>query len=78
MISLDLPKRTHELLRELAQETGVSEEEVVLDALLDRLEDWYDSKIIAERGSESAPTIPLKQVIRKYGLDLGGSRDAAE
>jgi hypothetical protein len=78
MVTLNLPKKTQALLRELAQETGSSEEQIVLDALLDRLEDWYDCKLIAERGRDDQPTIPFEQVIRELGLDLDGSRDAAE
>jgi hypothetical protein len=78
MVTLNLPKKTQALLHELAQELGVSEEQIVLDALLDRLEDWYDCKVIAERGQDDEPNIPLVEVVRELGLDLDGSRDAAE
>lgn len=78
MVTLKLPKKTQALLRELAQESGVSEEQIVLDALLEKLEDWYDCKLIGERAQDGEPTIPFDKVVLELGIDLDGSRDAAE
>ena len=78
MVTIKLPKKTQALLSELAQESGVSEEQIVLDALLERLEDWYDYKMIKERGPDDGPTVPLEQVMRELGFGGDGSRDAAE
>ena len=73
MVSIDLPPEIDRLLADMARATGRSQDQIVIEAILEALEDWEDSQIAAERFEDKGPYIPLEEVIRKFEL-----RDAEE
>ena len=63
MISIKLPKKAQAILQKMAQESGHTENEIAFEALMERIEDWYDAQIIAERmKDDDGVTIPLEDL----------------
>jgi predicted DNA-binding protein len=79
MISFELPKKAQVLLKQIAEHEGKSENDVAFDALMERIEDWYDAQIIAERMSDGpAECVSLDDVKRDLELTERLERPAAE
>ena len=72
-VSLRLPDEVSQRLQRLADLTGRSKTFYMIEAIrehLDDLEDLYlaEQRLIALRSGQSR-TVPLEEVIQRYGLD---------
>lgn len=65
MISVELPPEAERLLAEMARASGRTIDQIAVDAILERIEDWEDA-IAAERRlkEDDGVRIPLSEVIR--------------
>jgi predicted DNA-binding protein len=68
MITLHLDPETEALLREMAQDAGQTQEEVLRDVLRRYLEDQEDIRLVRERLASPGPTSSLEEVKRELGL----------
>jgi RNase adaptor protein for sRNA GlmZ degradation len=69
MITINLPPELNTVLADMMRETGKSAEQIALEALLERLEDFEDVRVAEERlRNPSGPNIPLEKLMQKYGL----------
>lgn len=79
MISFELPKKARALLTQLAESEGKSENEVALEALMERIEDFHDAQLLAApAGEDEAENIPLEQIERELAELERAGRHAAE
>lgn len=82
MVTFTLPPGLESIMSEMVRETGQTAEQIILDAVEERLADFHDLRIAEERmRNPESPAIPLDDVLRKYGLaDAGkpGGKPAAE
>ena len=79
MISIKLPKKAQAILQKMAQESGHTENEIAFEALMERIEDWYDAQIIAERmKDDDGVTIPLEDLLRELDAADVSKNHAAE
>lgn len=65
MITVELPPEAERLLAEMARANGRTIEQIAVDAILERIEDWEDA-IVAERclREDDGVRVPLSEVIR--------------
>jgi predicted DNA-binding protein len=79
MISIKLPKKAQAILQKMAQESGQTENEIAFEALMERIEDWHDAQIIAERmKDDDGVTIPLEDLLRELDAADVSKNHAAE
>ena len=82
MITIDLPPEVDKLLAAMARATGRSVDQIAIEAILERLEDWEDSAIAEERLKDDDGTrIPLEDIVRKLerrGAEAQRKKPAAE
>jgi hypothetical protein len=64
MISIKLPPKAYALFQKMAKESGTSEADLALELIMDRIEDYHDAEIIADRAKEPGEHIPLADVVR--------------
>lgn len=76
MLSINLPAEAAEVLTRMARETGRSEEQIALEAILEVLEDWEDLLIAEERIKDPGPFVSLDEVMRKLELREAEARRA--
>jgi RHH-type rel operon transcriptional repressor/antitoxin RelB len=73
MIALQLPLEVESRLEELSQKTGRTASELAVEAILEHLDDIEDGYIALERLKDldegRSHTIPLKDVMKRYGMD---------
>ena len=72
-LSLQLPNDLSRRLHDLAQRTGRSETDCVIDAIREQIGDMEDlhlaeQRLLANRAGESQ-SIPLGEMMKRYGLD---------
>ena len=69
MVTFILPPGLESIMSEMARETGLTAEQIILDAVEERLADFHDLRIAEERMRDpEGRAIPLDDVLRKYGL----------
>ena len=69
MVSFTLPPGLESIMSEMASETGQTAEQIILDAVEERLADFRDLRVAEERlRNPGGPAIPLDDILRKYGL----------
>lgn len=79
MIQFDIPPKARALLKDLAAYEGKSESEIAFEALMERIEDWHDAQIIAERMKDDQQEyISLDEVERNLASLEHSKRPAAE
>ena len=72
MLAIELPEDVELKLDQLAQETGRTKKDHVLDAILEHLDELEDLRISEARledvRSGRSKTIPLDEVMKQYGM----------
>lgn len=73
MVTFTLPPGLESIMSEMVRETGQTAEQIILDAVEERLADFHDLRIAEERlRTPEGPTIPLDDILRRCGLiDIG-------
>ena len=82
MITVKLPQKTEKLLADMAKASGRTTDQVAVDAILEAIEDWQDSRIAEERvRNDDGIRISLEEMIRQLELrerDERSKKPAAE
>jgi hypothetical protein len=69
MVTFTLPPGLESIMSDMARETGQTAEQIILDAVEERLADFHDLRIAEERlRTPEGPASPLDDVLRRYGL----------
>jgi hypothetical protein len=69
MITFNLPPGLEWIMAEMASETGQTPEQIILDAVEERLSDFHETRIAEERlRNPTGPYIPLDEAIRELEL----------
>ena len=75
MIQIDLPPEVEALIADFARRQGVSKEEFVRRAILDRVEDTEDYYSAEERlRTSDGETVPLEEVMKEFSDDLADAK----
>jgi predicted DNA-binding protein len=75
MITVKLPQKTEKLLADMAKASGRTTDQVAVDAILEAIEDWQDSRIAEERvRNDDGIRISLEEMIRQLELREGDER----
>lgn len=67
-ISVRLPEKMNVILDTLAGELHTTKTQLIKDAILERIEDYLDSKTIDQVLSKNEPTISHDDLMRELGV----------
>lgn len=69
LVTFVLPPGLESIMSEMARETGQTADQIILDAVEERLAGFRDLRIAEERmRTLDGDAIPLDEILRKYGL----------
>jgi RHH-type rel operon transcriptional repressor/antitoxin RelB len=80
VLAISLPEKIEERLERLAKRTGRTKAYYIRQAVIEHLQDIEDVEVADKRlenlRSGKTRTVPLSQLLKKYGIDTGHSRTA--
>lgn len=68
-ISVRLPENANMILDALARELHITKTKLIKDAIMERIEDYMDSKSIDEAIRSSNKTFTMAEMKARHGLD---------
>jgi RHH-type rel operon transcriptional repressor/antitoxin RelB len=69
MLAIRLPEPIEQRLAALAAETGRTKTTLAREAILEYIDDLEDFYLAEARARQNRKTIPLDDVMKRYGLD---------
>lgn len=69
MLAIRLPESIEQRLAALATETGRTKTTLAREAILEYIDDLEDFYLAEARARQNRKTIPLDDVMKRYGLD---------
>jgi predicted DNA-binding protein len=68
-ISVRLPEKANSILDKLAEELHITKTQLIREAIMERIEDYLDTKAIEEAIKNSSKTYTMAEMKVRYGLD---------
>ena len=68
-ISVRLPENVNIILNTLAAELHITKTKLIKDAIMERIEDYLDSKAIDDAINNSSKTYTMAEIKIRHGLD---------